>query len=71
MLPHISYERLQRLGFTEAELEKVEAALPGTFEISFAFNPWAMGADVMNRLGISEGGMAVAQFQPAPPAGLQ
>jgi len=52
--PHISYERLQRLGLTDAELEKIEAVLPGTFEISFAFNPWALGADVMNRLGISE-----------------
>jgi ribonucleoside-diphosphate reductase alpha chain len=52
--PHISYERLQRLGLTEPELEKIEAALPGTFEISFAFNPWALGADVMSRLGISE-----------------
>jgi ribonucleoside-diphosphate reductase alpha chain len=52
--PHISYERLQRLGFTEAELEKVEAALPGTFEISFAFSPWALGAEAMNRLGITE-----------------
>ena len=30
----------------EAELEKIEAALPGTFEISFAFSPWSLGADV-------------------------
>ncbi len=52
--PHVSYERLQRLGFTEAELEKMEAALPGTFEISFAFSPWSLGADVFTRLGIPE-----------------
>jgi ribonucleoside-diphosphate reductase alpha chain len=52
--PHISYERLQRLGFTREELDKVEAALPGTFEISFAFNPWALGTDLMKRLEISE-----------------
>jgi ribonucleoside-diphosphate reductase alpha chain len=52
--PHISYERLERLGFTRDELEKVEAALPGTFEISFAFNPWALGEEVMRRLEIGE-----------------
>jgi ribonucleoside-diphosphate reductase alpha chain len=52
--PHISYERLQRLGFTRDELEKIEASLPGTFEISFAFSPWTLGPEAMKRLGISE-----------------
>jgi ribonucleoside-diphosphate reductase alpha chain len=52
--PLISYERLQRFGFTDAELEKIEAALPGTFEISFAFSPWSLGAAVMARLGVPE-----------------
>ena len=52
--PNISYERLERLGFTREELDKVEAALPGTFEISFAFNPWALGPDVMKRFDIPE-----------------
>ncbi len=52
--PHIDYARLERLGFTAAELEKIEAALPGTFEISFAFNPWALGEAVMKRLEIPE-----------------
>ncbi|HEY8749017.1 MAG TPA: LAGLIDADG family homing endonuclease [Tepidisphaeraceae bacterium] len=52
--PHISYERLERLGFTREDLEKIEAALPGTFEISFAFNPWALGEDLMRRLDITE-----------------
>ena len=52
--PHISYERLQRLGLTRDELDKIEAALPGTFEISFAFSPWTLGADAMKRLEIPE-----------------
>ena len=52
--PHVSYEKLKRLGFTEAELEKIEAALPATFEISFAFSPWSMGGEVFKRLGIPE-----------------
>ena len=52
--PHISYERLERLGFTRAALDKIESALFGTFEISFAFSPWTLGADVMKTLEIPE-----------------
>ena len=52
--PHISYERLQRLGFTADELDKIEAALPGTFEISFAFSPWSIGPEAMKRFDIAE-----------------
>jgi ribonucleoside-diphosphate reductase alpha chain len=52
--PHISYERLERLGLTRDELDKAEAALPGTFEISFAFSAWSLGAETMTRLGIPE-----------------
>jgi len=52
--PHISYERLERLGFTADELDKIEAALPGTFEISFAFSPWSLGPEVMKRFDVPE-----------------
>jgi ribonucleoside-diphosphate reductase alpha chain len=52
--PHVSYDRLRALGFTDAELNKIEQTLPATFEISFAFSPWTLGAEVMNRLGVSE-----------------
>ncbi len=52
--PHVSYDRLRALGFTDAELEKIEQSLPGTFEISFAFSPWVLGGEVMNRLGVTE-----------------
>ena len=52
--PHVSYERLERLGFKPEELEKVEASLPGVFEISFAFSPWSLGADVMKRFDVTE-----------------
>ena len=52
--PHISYERLERLGFTRDELDKIESALPGTFEISFAFSPWSLGAETMKRLEVPE-----------------
>jgi len=52
--PHVSYERMQRLGFTREALDKIESALFGTFEISFAFSPWTLGADVMKTLEIPE-----------------
>jgi len=50
--PHVSYDRLKDLGFTEAELEKIESSLPGVFEIGFAFSPWMLGEEVMQRFGI-------------------
>src|SRR5436305_1644011 len=37
-----------------ADLEKMEASLPGVFEISFAFSPWTLGAEVMKRFEIPE-----------------
>jgi ribonucleoside-diphosphate reductase alpha chain len=52
--PHLGYEKLQSLGFTKEELEKIEAALPGVFEISFAFSPWSLGKAVFDRLEIPE-----------------
>jgi ribonucleoside-diphosphate reductase alpha chain len=52
--PHINTDRLLSRGFTRTELEKIEASLPGVFELSFAFSAWTLGADVMNRLGVTE-----------------
>src|SRR5207249_3308532 len=42
------------LGFTADDLAKIEEALPGVFELSFAFSPWSLGKETMARLGISE-----------------
>ncbi len=52
--PHLAYERLLGLGLTREELDKIEAALPGTFEISFAFSPWSLGEAFFRRLEIPE-----------------
>ena len=52
--PHVNRDSLKALGFTDADLDKVESALPGTFELSFAFSPWAIGAETMKRLGVDE-----------------
>ncbi|MEX0994047.1 MAG: vitamin B12-dependent ribonucleotide reductase, partial [Balneolaceae bacterium] len=41
--PHINTESLKELGFTDEKIEAVEEALPGSFDIKFAFNQWTLG----------------------------
>ncbi|TVQ66546.1 MAG: vitamin B12-dependent ribonucleotide reductase [Balneolaceae bacterium] len=53
--PHINAESLAEKGFTKNELEAVEAALPGSFDIKFAFNHWTLGEEFCKKtLGITE-----------------
>ena len=52
--PHINHDSLKLAGFTDAELAKIEASLPGMFELSFAFSPWTIGAETLGRLGIAQ-----------------
>ena len=42
------------MGFTKQELDAIEESLPGQFEISFAFSPWAIGKATLERLNIPE-----------------
>ncbi len=41
--PAINHESLMQKGFTAAEIEKVEAALPGAFDLRYVFNQWTLG----------------------------
>ncbi|MDB5326388.1 MAG: nrdJ, partial [Phycisphaerales bacterium] len=50
--PHINRTSLKARGFTNDVLDKIDAALPGTFELPFAFNGWALGQEFMTQLGI-------------------
>lgn len=43
--PHIHVESLKEKGFTDAKLQAIEEALPGSFDIKFAFNQWTLGED--------------------------
>ncbi len=53
--PHINHDSLRTKGFTEAALEKLEAQLPSTFDIGFAFNQWTLGnAFCQDELGFTE-----------------
>jgi ribonucleoside-diphosphate reductase alpha chain len=43
--PYINEASLIEKGFTKDKLEAIEAALPGSFDIKFAFNHWTIGED--------------------------
>ncbi len=61
--PHVNWTALKAKGFTDADLEKVEASLPGQFEVGFAFSGWALGADAMARLNIPQATWQAPTFQ--------
>ncbi len=49
--PFINTESLLAKGFTQAELDKVEASLGSAFEIGFVFNVFTFGEATLQRLG--------------------
>lgn len=51
----ISIEALKARGFTDEVIDQVEKALPGVFDIKFAFNQWVLGEDFCKDvLGLTE-----------------
>ena len=50
--PVINRTSLKARGFTDEVLAAIETTLPGTFELPFAFNGWALGQAFMTELGI-------------------
>lgn len=52
--PGLGHDVLKQKGFTDADIAKVEAQLPGVFEIQFAFNVWTLGEETLKRLGFTE-----------------
>ncbi len=53
--PALGHEALAAKGFTPAMLDAVEAALPGAFDIRFAFNRWTLGEEACREaLGLSD-----------------
>jgi ribonucleoside-diphosphate reductase alpha chain len=49
--PHINRETLTAKGFDDADLEKLEKALPAVFELRHAFNVFTFGEETLQRLG--------------------
>jgi len=61
--PHINHASLRAKGFPQATLDKIDAGLPGAFEIGFSFNVWALGKDFCrNTLGFSDEQLADGRF---------
>ena len=61
--PHINHDSLLAKGFTEEAIRKIEAVLPGTFDLRFAFNRFTLGdAFLKEKLGISEEQLADPRF---------
>lgn len=50
--PHVNRESLAAKGFTSADIQKIEGALPAAFDINSAISPWVLGPDTLTRLGI-------------------
>jgi ribonucleoside-diphosphate reductase alpha chain len=51
-IPHLNAAFLESKGFQKADIAKIEKALPGTFEISSAFNRYSLGEELLRRLNI-------------------
>ena len=51
--PFINPETLKFRGFNDEEIEKLQLAVVGSFEIGFAFNQWTLGEPCLQRLGFT------------------
>ncbi|MDA9275755.1 vitamin B12-dependent ribonucleotide reductase [Acidimicrobiia bacterium] len=52
--PYVNKQSLIEKGLSEEDVAKIEAALPGAFEIQHAFNVFVLGEDTLKGLGIAE-----------------
>ncbi|MDC3960181.1 vitamin B12-dependent ribonucleotide reductase [Polyangium jinanense] len=51
--PNVNRASLKQRGFTNDDLAKIEAAIPGVFDLGLAFSPWVLGEETYVRLGIT------------------
>ncbi|MEM8875955.1 MAG: LAGLIDADG family homing endonuclease, partial [Planctomycetota bacterium] len=52
--PAINRESLTEFCFTPADLDAIEASLPAMFELGFAFSPWSLKPETLEKLGVTE-----------------
>ncbi|MDA8813379.1 vitamin B12-dependent ribonucleotide reductase [Candidatus Actinomarina sp.] len=52
--PYVNKKSLMEKGLSEEDVAKIEAALPGAFEIQHAFNVFVLGEETLKSLGIPE-----------------
>ncbi len=61
--PYINAQTLATKKFDDEVLSKIEAALPGAFEIQFVFNKWTLGEEFCKReLGLSDAQLSDPRF---------
>ncbi|PLX26389.1 ribonucleoside-diphosphate reductase, adenosylcobalamin-dependent [Candidatus Parcubacteria bacterium] len=60
--PHINETSLKEKGFTDEDIEVINKALEGAFEMKFVFNMWSLGEDVMKRIGFTEDQYSAPDF---------
>ncbi len=68
--PHVNHEFLKSKGFQDAEIAKIEKALPGTFELTSAFTRFALGEELLKHLGVPEAEYTKPTFNALSWAGL-
>jgi ribonucleoside-diphosphate reductase alpha chain len=51
--PVINRRTLKEKGFVDADLAKIESALPGVFDLDSAFGAWVIGDEAYERLGVT------------------
>ncbi|MFA6042895.1 MAG: adenosylcobalamin-dependent ribonucleoside-diphosphate reductase, partial [Patescibacteria group bacterium] len=56
--PTINPAVLRDKGFTDADLQKIEASLSTAFDLRFAFTPFTLGEDMLKRIGMTDGQVA-------------
>lgn len=52
--PHLNNEALRKKGLNEVDLQKINSALPGAFDIHAAISPWVLGEEGLARLGLNK-----------------
>jgi len=52
--PYINRESLAERGFTDEEIDQIEATLPGVFDLRHAFNVFVVGEQALQRIGYTE-----------------
>jgi len=68
--PHVNSRSLAARGFTSEDLARVGKALPGAFELENAFNVFTLGADTLERLGVTEEEYGTFEFRLLPALGF-
>jgi ribonucleoside-diphosphate reductase alpha chain len=68
--PHINIASLKAKGLIDADIDKVQKALPGAFDLNGAFSFWTLGEETYKRLGISASVAKEKGFNPLQTLGF-